>query len=67
MFCSTRISGLLPRCTEVQLALMSISESVELLSHAAGLDSQELGGELVEVLTTDHESYTLKHTRILDG
>ena len=62
MLCSTRISGLLPRCTEVQLALMSISESVELLSHAAGLDSQELGGELVEVFMTDKYSHTLKHT-----
>jgi hypothetical protein len=46
---SSRISGLLSGSTEIKLALMSISESVEMLSHAAGLDSVELSASLVEV------------------
>ena len=46
---SSRISGLLAGSTEVKLALMTVSESVEMLSHAAGLDSAELSASLVEV------------------
>ena len=46
---SSRISGLLQGSTEVKLALMTISQSVEMLSHAAGLDSAELSTSLVEV------------------
>jgi hypothetical protein len=46
---SSRISGLLQGSTEVKLALMTVSQSVEMLSHAAGLDSAELSTSLVEV------------------
>jgi hypothetical protein len=46
---SSRISGLLSGSTEIKLSLLSISESVEMLSHAAGLDSAELSASLVEV------------------
>ena len=46
---SSRISGLLQGSTEVKLALMTVSQSVEMLSHAAGLDSAELSASLVDV------------------
>lgn len=46
---SSPISRLLSGSTEVKLALMAVSESVEMLSHAAGLDSVELPASLVEI------------------
>jgi hypothetical protein len=46
---SSRISGLLSGSTEVKLSIMTVSESIEMLSHAAGLDSVELSASLVEV------------------
>ena len=36
-------------CSEVQLALMSTQESVEMLAHSSGLDSTEVPPALLEV------------------
>jgi hypothetical protein len=47
---STRISGLIKSSTEIQLELMSIGESIDLLSHGAGLDYEELSAAMLEVV-----------------
>ena len=48
---STRVGGLIGTgaSTEVKLTLMSIPESVQLLAHGAGLDSEILSPALLEV------------------
>jgi hypothetical protein len=48
---STRVGGLIGTgaSTEVKLTLMSIPESVQLLAHGAGLDSDILSPSLLEV------------------
>jgi hypothetical protein len=48
---STRIGGLIgaSASAEVKLTLMSVSESVQMLAHGAGLDSNVLSPSLLEV------------------
>jgi len=48
---STRVGGLIGTgaSTEVKLTLMSIHESVQMLAHGAGLDSDILSPSLLEV------------------
>jgi hypothetical protein len=47
---STRISGLLKSSIEIQLALMTNVEAIDLLAHGAGLDSGELPAAMLEVV-----------------
>jgi hypothetical protein len=47
---STRISGLLRSSIELQLALMTNEEAIDLLAHGAGLDTEELPAAMLEVV-----------------